>query len=96
MATPAITFTNWKPNADPTFGEDLLLAEEGISINGLSLHVEAWRIDEDPVTHEQRAANPFMRRDFDDIYSALIYDGGLETTIINDKEYVIFAYAYRA
>lgn len=82
----------WRParDDDPTRSH---LTGPTITINGLPLHVEAWRVSVDGYG-TQEATDAAMERDFSDLYNAVHGEGHFMTTKIGEFNYIIIATPY--
>jgi hypothetical protein len=80
----------WEPMS-PESGDDRLLCREPLEINGLSMHVEAWRV-EMTAGENSTQAHLYDDDDFQQMWRVFSNgDGDFQTTQIRGKEYVIFA-----
>ena len=81
----------WRnPHDDPSRP---LLNGPTLIVNGLRLHLEAWRVETDD-RGVQSAVEADMERDLGDLHNAVHGDGPFTTTVIAGMEYIILATPY--
>lgn len=77
----------WEPNDGIDVPTDRLIFKGQLVIQGVALHLEAWRIDLVGDIQEHLA----FPDDLNMLHSAVGADGHFDTAIINGQEYVLVA-----
>lgn len=92
MISVTIEEHEWRP-ADENDPSRPHLTGPSLLINGLPMHLEAWRVATD-ISGVQDAVDAEMERDFTDLHNAVHADGPFHSITIGEFAYIIVASPY--